>query len=121
MSLEIKEEKPEIKKESKETIKKKENQQKENKNEKQKENKNEKQNVKSNKKSYQSNKLFNSFFDFKMPNMDSFSDTEDDENKEEEEQNENLNNNSNDLMIHPFDDYFNNFKKQQKFRRNIFF
>ena len=56
-----------------------------------------------------------------MPNMDSFSDTEDDENKEEEEQNENLNNNSNDLMIHPFDDYFNNFKKQQKFRRNIFF
>jgi hypothetical protein len=41
--------------------------------------------------------------------MDSFSDTEEDENKEEEEQIENLNNNSNDLMIHPFDDYFNNF------------
>ena len=99
---EIKEEKPEIKKESKETIEKEENQQKEN--------KNEKQNVKSNKKPYQSNKLFNSFFDFKMPNIDSFSDREDDVNKEEEEeQNENLNNNSNDLMIHPFDDYFNNF------------
>ena len=95
---EIKEEKPEIKKESKEKIEKEETEQKEN--------KNEKQNIKSN----HSNKLFNSFFDFKMPNMDSFSDTEEDENKEEEEEQiENLNNNSNDLMIHPFDDYFNNF------------
>ena len=107
---EIKEEKPEIKKESKEKMEIEENQQNENKKEQQKENKNEKQNVKSNKISYHSNKLFNSFFDFKMPNMDSFSDTEDDENKEEEEeQNENLYNNSNDLMIHAFDDYFNNF------------
>ena len=107
---EIKEEKPEIKKESKEKMEIEENQQNENKKEQQKENKNEKQTVKSNKKSYHSNKLFNSFFDFKMPNMDSFSDTEEDENKEEEEEQiENLNNNSNDLMIHPFDDYFNNF------------
>ena len=71
---------------------------------------NQKQNKKQNKKENQKqNKTFNSFFDFKMPNMDSFSDTEEDENKEEEEQIENLNNDSNDLMIHPFDDYFNNF------------
>ena len=75
----------------------------------------------------QSNKVFNSFFDFKIPNiMESFSDTEEDENKEEEEEQEkeNINNDSNDLMIHPFDDYFNNFfnfnsiNKQIKHNKN---
>lgn len=124
---EIKEEKPEINKEipeQKEKIEKKENENeiKENKKENKKQNKNQKQN-KQNKQNKHSNKLFNSFFDFKMPNMDSFSDTEDDENKEEEEEQiENLNNNSNDLMIHPFDDYFNNFfnfnSKQIKNNKN---
>ena len=100
----IKEEKPQekmdIEKETKE-------------NEKNIEKKNEKQKV-------NKNKLFNSFFDFKMPNMESFSDTDDDENKEEEEEeNESLNNNSNDLMIHPFDDYFNNFFNFKSLNKQI--